>query len=362
MTSRQRVYTAIKHSEPDKVPRGEIEIAPQLVARLLGRPENQYLSRGIPFEDALQVREMLRMDLVCVEMDLPKPIVTGVDSDGKELIRDIWGNIRVCDKERIFAPYVVEPVMSGVEHLSDYEFPDIETFSAARARLWKNKTDYFVFVLLGGVFETARLLCGLEELCYCIYSNLREVQDFLLRVAAFQAEVAEKAATAGADAILISDDFANNKATLLSPDMMSELVFPALKELVNSIKQKELFVFLHCDGNINEVLPDIVDCGFDGLQALQPSAGMSLAHVKRHYGDRLCLMGNIDLDYILPFGRKDEVEQAVKEAIEAGAPGGGYILSTCNILTQDIPVENVHAMYGAAEKYGCYTHNLAENI
>ena len=170
----------------------------------------------------------------------------------------------------------------------------------------------------------------------------------------------KKAIACGAHGILVSDDMAYNTGTLLSPAMLRKLFFPALKTLAARIKAEGALVFLHCDGNITEILQDIVDCGFDGLHALQPSAGMSLQAVKQDYGDRLCLMGNIDLDYTLPFGSPEEVRQAVKKAIESAAPGGGYILSTCNILTQDIPAINALAMYEAAEEYGRYPIAAAE--
>ena len=105
-------------------------------------------------------------------------------------------------------------------------------------------------------------------------------------------------------------------------------------------------VFMHTDGNINTVMERIVDCGFDGLQSLQPSAGMDIAQIKKEYGTRLCLMGNVDLDRLLPFGTPEEVSRQVAWLCETINQDGGYILSTCNILTNIIPVENVYAMYG----------------
>lgn len=61
---------------------------------------------------------------------------------------------------------------------------------------------------------------------------------------------------------------------------------------------------------------DIVDCGFDAIQSLQPSAGMDIAKVKKEYGDKLCLIGNVDLNYLLPFGTPEEVEKEVKDLAE----------------------------------------------
>ena len=98
-------------------------------------------------------------------------------------------------------------------------------------------------------------------------------------------------------------------------------------------------------------MDDIVGCGFDGLQSLQPTANMDLAELKEKYGHKLCLMGNIDINEILPFSDEETVRRNVRETIEIGSRGSGYILSTCNILTRDIPLQNALAMYDEAEKF-----------
>ena len=81
---------------------------------------------------------------------------------------------------------------------------------------------------------------------------------------------------------------AYNSGTFVAPDTMQKVFFPAMKWLVNEIHLRtSLPVFLHCDGNINAILDDIVGCGFDGLQAIQPSAGMDIRQVKKEYGQHL---------------------------------------------------------------------------
>jgi uroporphyrinogen decarboxylase len=109
---------------------------------------------------------------------------------------------------------------------------------------------------------------------------------------------------------------------------------------------------MHTDGNINACLGLIADCGFDGIQSLQPSAGMDIAKVKKEFGGRLCLMGNIDLDRIMTLATPEEVAETVKRTMDIAAPGGGFILSTCNILIDAVKPENALAMYRTAEEYG----------
>jgi len=346
--------TAIYHKQPDRVPKGEVDIAPPLVAGLLDHAPGFYDSKPVPFEDAVRVREMLNMDLAAVMLNTPEPIDAGVDPDGNDLIGDVWGNTRTVDKERVFDPYIVRHAITDAEQIRSYSFPDPACFTGEDIRLWHTQTDLFVFALISGVFETVNNLCGLDNFAIWSCSDSDDVKDLLVRAGSFQAELADIAVEAGADAVLISDDMANNKGTFFSPSMLRTLVFEPLGELVQTIHRRGVPVFLHCDGNINAILTDIAGCGFDGLQAIQPSAGMSLGHVKQTVGDRLCLMGNIDLDDVLPFGTEEQVRQAVRDAIDVAADGGGYIVSTCNILTRDVPPENAIAMYEAAEAYGSY--------
>ena len=107
---------------------------------------------------------------------------------------------------------------------------------------------------------------------------------------------------------------------------------------------KDVPVIFHSDGYLYDALPDIVNCGFDAIQSLQPSAGMDIERVKKEFGDKLCLIGNVDLNYLLPFGTPQEVEKEVKELVDKAGPDG-FILSTCNILTDAVKVENAKAMY-----------------
>ena len=348
MTKRERVRTAIDHREADRVPKGEIDIAPKLIARLLGKAEKAYPPTSVPLDDAVRAREMLDMDLACVTLNAPASVSIGFDEEGRRLTRDCWGNVRVCNEGGIFSSYIREPVIANSEHLTSYAFPPMDDFCGADIRAWREETDFFIFALISGVFEMGRYLCGLENFCIWSCTCPDAVQDLLQKAAGFQSKLARKAVTAGADAVLVSEDFADNRATLFSPAALRALVFPAIARMVARIKQEAVPVFVHSDGNVNDVLPDIVQCGFDGLHSLQPSAGMSLAHAKREYGDRLCLMGNVDLDHVLPSAKPEEVRQAVREAIDMAAPGGGYILSTCNVLTQDVPPENALAMYETA--------------
>ena len=81
---------------------------------------------------------------------------------------------------------------------------------------------------------------------------------------------------------------------------------------------------------------------------------MHLRRVKEYCGDRLCLVGNIDCRDLLPKGTPEQVDAAVKQAIEDAGAGGGYILSSSNSLHPGVNPENCIAMFEATKKHGLY--------
>jgi uroporphyrinogen decarboxylase len=98
----------------------------------------------------------------------------------------------------------------------------------------------------------------------------------------------------------------------------------------------------------------IAEIGVDGLHALQPSARNDIREIKKRYGKKLALIGNVDISRLLPYGSPWEVDQNVRGLIRDVGGDGGYILTTCNGIMEDVPVENAITMHLACEKYGHY--------
>ena len=162
---------------------------------------------------------------------------------------------------------------------------------------------------------------------------------------------------AGVQLILLEDDLAGNQGLLMSPDFYRTSLFPHLKVEIEKIKKyarskgKEIPVFFHSDGDINQVVKDLIDIGIDGLHPLEPAAGMDIASIKLKYGNKITLMGNIDTRFILPMGTPQEVEKEVKRVLDAASLNGGLILSSANMFTADVPVKNVYTVYETVKNY-----------
>jgi uroporphyrinogen decarboxylase len=121
-----------------------------------------------------------------------------------------------------------------------------------------------------------------------------------------------------------------------------------MKKVVDNIKIPKLF---HCDGTVEPVIEDLIELGFNGLHPVDPTA-MDIEKVKERWGNKICLVGNIDLSYTLVRGTPEEVEEEVKNRIEKIGYNGGYILSSANSITSYCPTENILAMRDALLKYG----------
>lgn len=187
-----------------------------------------------------------------------------------------------------------------------------------------------------------------DYLVYCI-TNPDELISISDKVMEYEIEKAKLFLDAGADAIFMADDIAFNTGVFLPPQLMDRLVFPYYEKVVREIKAyRDVPVFAHSDGDLNSVMHRYVELGFDGIQSLQPSANMDIRQLKRQYGDKLCLWGNIDLNHVMCFASAEEVRQAVRDTIDAAWHDGGFILSTCNSMVDCIPPENVLAMMEAS--------------
>lgn len=158
-----------------------------------------------------------------------------------------------------------------------------------------------------------------------------------------------------APAYQVSCDIGGKSGTLFSPDYLRREAFPRLEREIEPLKRAGIRVILHSDGDITDVLDDLVAIGIDGINPVETSAGMDLAGVKRRYGRNLVLVGNVDAAYVLPFGRPQDVAREVRRCLRDAATGGGYFLDTgAGEIMPGIPVENVLAMFDAVREYGQY--------
>lgn len=125
------------------------------------------------------------------------------------------------------------------------------------------------------------------------------------------------------------------------------------------MKDAGIKLIFHCDGNLMDILDDLVEAGIDGLNPIDTSADMDIGFIKQKYGDKLILVGNVDGSRILPFGTPEEVREEVGSCIKKASPGGGHLIQCgCGELMPDVPLENALAYFDAVKEFGSYPIEL----
>lgn len=210
----------------------------------------------------------------------------------------------------------------------------------------------FIFGLSSaGLFESTWEPMGFERFVVA----LRKEKGFVRRMIRFQVDlncsIIEAFADAGLPGYLFADDLAYKSGPMLNPRMLEELFGDSYRRITQTAHSLGMKIVIHSCGNTSSLLGWLADCGFDGVHPLEPTAGMELAAAKEAVGDRICLVGNIDISHILVDAPREEVFEAVRRAIADAGKGGGFLLAAAH-SHEDVSVERMKWMLEAAGKYG----------
>lgn len=217
-------------------------------------------------------------------------------------------------------------------------------------------------VVLGGwikdPFAVAWEMFKVTDFVRWLYEKPNFIRQVIERIADFNVVAIKRIVDARADVILSSGDYAEKRGPLVPVKFFKEVVFPNLQKQVEAAHNAGVKFIKHTDGNLNPILDDLTSM-VDGLHSLDPTASMNMRDVKRRYGDRLILIGNVSVDNLCTRNR-EEITQETKECLRAAAPGGGYILSSSNSWYTDAKLENCIAMVDAGRKHGRYPINIPD--
>jgi len=336
MNSRERVLTALRREVPDRVPYCELGVDRALAARLLGWPGPGSQAANLEantytVDEAKAIAETLHMDNISYVLRAP-----------------IYAQKRAGVDGRLF--YGAGMIESEAD-LSLLELPDPydDALYEEAAAFAQAKGPYAACLVTRiGIFPTM-LSLGLERFSIALYENRSLIETVLDRYCDWTAVVAERVCKLGFDLYISTDDMAFKSAPYFSPRVFRELVLPRYWRVREKIT---LPWVVHSDGNLTLFLDDLVELGIAGLHPLEKGA-MDIRAVKRDYGDRICLLGNVDLN-LLGMATPDEVDREVRELIRDVGPGGGYIVTSGNSLAGYLLPENVVALAEAAQRYGRY--------
>lgn len=327
LTPRKRVRTALLHQQPDRTPY-HIVFTKRMHARMV-----EFL-HDPDFVDRIGNHfTMLRAEPVGARVEVQPDIWR--DQFGVHWDRSVDQDIGV----------VMEHLVTR-DNLDEFVFPDADDPSrfAAYADLRRDYPDTFVVTSLSfSLFERAWTLVGMETLLMAMLEYPDFVHQLLDRLLDFNLRLIERACEYDIDAILFGDDWGQQHGLIMGPALWREFIKPRIRQLYQATKARDKFVFIHCCGKVQQLFPELIDCGLDVFNPLQPEV-MDVAAIKQEFGTQLSFYGGISTQRTLPFGTVQETRDEVRRLIDVLGRDGGYIASPAHAVPPDARPENVMAM------------------
>jgi uroporphyrinogen decarboxylase len=214
--------------------------------------------------------------------------------------------------------------------------------------------NFSLIVALGKVFNLGWWLMGFDTYAYAMVDQPALIERLHAKIAEIQGWVVERALTYRRTGMIWhADDIAYRTSLMVSPQVLRQHIFPVYRRFNQWCHECQVLTVYHSDGNVETVMDDIIDAGFDAFNPIEPVA-MDIRALKKRVAGRLGLIGNVDLSYTLTRGTPQEVDAEVRALIRDVAPGGGYALASANSIPEYVPWENFVAMHAAWLKYGRY--------
>lgn len=339
MNGYERIMTAIKLEKPDKVPIAEFVIDKNVYRHFFPNAQSQ-----------VELEIAWNLDAVSCGV----VFLSQKDFGGGRFI-DEWGVTYQRNSEQIAHP--VQGCISSRDDLLHYRAPDAmhpERLGRLPELVARYKGEKAIVFHQRAAFMWSCYLMGMDNLLMNFVLEPQLCHDLMDLVLSVNIQIARRAIQAGADIIVLGDDYAHNQGPLMSPALFREFILPRLKQMVDVIHEEGALVVKHTDGNIMKIIDDIVDTGIDGLNPLEPVPGMDLGEIKKKYGRRVSLWGNIDCGDLLPYGNRQQVIDAVRRCINMAAGDGGFILTSSNSIHSSVNPENYRVMVETAQACKVY--------
>ncbi len=345
MTSYERVMMALQREEPDRVPIFEFMIDPKVIDGILP---------GGSYPDLVEA-----LDIDCVVTPTPSRMynlhVVDELADGTPIYQSDWGERRAANVEMVTIP-VQHPVKSHADWEA-YQVPDPERperLTDLRMLVSRFKGRRAIGFHTHDSFNYPSYVFGMTELFLNLIEEPEWVQEVVDACNAHCVRLVELAVQAGADFIMLGDDLGGKAGPMMSPRHYRQFFLPGLVRVVEKVHALGARVIKHSDGNVTRLLDMFVEAQIDGFHPSDPAAGMDIAEVKRHYGDRFAVCGGIDTGEQLSWWSVPQLVAEVRRRIDQLAPGGGWMIASSNTVHSSVRPENYQALVRAIQTYGNY--------
>lgn len=338
MDSRERVLAALHHEQPDRIP-VDLWAEPGVWSRL-----RQDLR--LPTDEA--VRDELSVDVRYISPEYPPETCTG------GVRQNMWGE----RWEKVSTVFGLEwEHTKGALHDADtledarlFPWPSCDQVDYSRlAEQVKRCEGRAIFYGNADFFERPGLVRGLENILMDVLVNPELVEYLQDRFVSFFIEDFYRTMEACGrkiDVFWALTDLGTQERLLMGRGAMERFIFTPLRKMAEVVHREGVKLMFHSCGAVREVIPELIACGVDILNPLQPAArGMEPAGLKRDFGADVAFHGGIDIQFLLPRETPEKVAAETKRVAGVLGAGGGYVLSPSHNIQLDIPTANILAMY-----------------
>jgi uroporphyrinogen decarboxylase len=332
LNHKQRLQRAFRHEPVDRLPT-QINYTAGMGAKMAAH-------FGVPAADlpVFLANHLLRVDLSFAERYSPPG----------DALFDWWGAGHDTGEEGY---YIRLSPLANSRDLDAFPWPDPYQpglFERAKQTIETYGAEYFIVPNLGfALFERAWSLRGLEQFLMDLALDPVWTGELLDRITQIQLALIEQYLQLGVDGAYFGDDYGAQKNLILSPASWRALIKPRLARLFAPFRERGLPILMHSDGQIQKILPDLVEIGLTVLNPVQPEV-LEHAWLRQNFGGVLAFYGGISTQTSLPQGSPQQVRQAIRQCIQDLAPHGtGLLLAPSHRMMTDIPLENVAAMLAA---------------
>ena len=334
MTPKKRVLDSLRHIKPDRIPIFNT-FTPQVEDQLC-----RYFQCSTDDLDGIIGNDVKR-----VTFNPPSEFNSIIFPDGS--FTDEWG---IVYKRVGYYDEMVSYPLADLNKIDQYQFPNPWApgrFDQAKKILRENHHQLAIMGFLGSTnFEPSWYLVGFEKFLVEFYQKNPVIEYILDQTLRFYEAIGQQMISLGVDIIMCGDDVGTQQGMLISPQIWRKRLKPRLRKLFETLKKSNpnIIIIYHSDGNIEPIIPDLIELGLDVLNPIQPKC-MDPAQIKIKYGNSLSFFGTIDEQETLPFLTEEEVRNEVKIRIQTVGKDGGLLLGATHNIQPDTPLRNILAMY-----------------
>lgn len=333
----ESLIKALQNLKPNSVPIAELGIHPLIKEKYLGR-------KILTINDEIDFWYKAGYDYVKLQ--------PAVDFNPAKIKSDT--NLTYNDDGTVFRKWASESsgVITSLKEFDEYIFPhtneiDYKKFEEASKNLPEGMG---IIGQYGDIFTMTWEMMGFENFSFALFEDEtlikminEKVGEIVLSMFSNMAEMAF------VNVLWYSDDIAYTNGLMVSPETLEKYFFPWLEKIGQIAKKFNKPLIYHSDGILFDVIERLIECGISALHPIEPKA-MDILEVKKRYGDRIALIGNIDVD-LLARGSREEIRKNVLFNIENVGFNGGYCVGSGNSIPEYVNLDNYITMIETAKSF-----------